>query len=361
MYDVIISGCGVAGGYLAGLLDGLDVLVLEKNMNVTLKDSGLVSSAFKRFADPKLIQSKVYSMKAISPSGISFMLNSKKPFAYILKREMFSRFLRRRARANGELRYEAARKITYSKNGVTAETENGTHEGKMIIGADGTFSTVRRSLGIKLPHMYPGIFVRSEKKLRADTIEVYLNKFYSPDFFSWIIPQTKEYGIMTGIRPKNNFEYFKKSLNLPDGRVYSSYIPIGYCKSYAKRTLLVGDACGQVKPLTGGGIMFSMRAAKHAAYTIKLASEKGRFDGNFLSRYEILWKRELAWEIRRQLLLRKIYRGLTNRDIDKVFITFGHSISKINEFDYDKLTGIWKQLPKTALLKFAVSKLPLIF
>ncbi|MBI2075708.1 MAG: hypothetical protein HYT72_00480 [Candidatus Aenigmarchaeota archaeon] len=360
MYDVIISGCGVAGGYLAGLLDGLDVLVLEKNRHVTLKDSGLVSAAFSRFATSKLIQSKVYSMKAVSPSGLTFMLNSKKPFAYILKRKAFSGFLRRRAKTGARLRYEMARKISYSKNGVHVETENGTYEGKMIIGADGTLSTVRRNLGIKLPAVL-GIFARAEKKLSADTIEVYLNKFFSPDFFSWIIPQTKEYGIITRIRPRNNFEYFKNTLNLPDGRMYSSYIPIGYCKSYAQRTLLVGDACGQVKPLTGGGIMFSMRAAKHAARIIRLAAEKDRFDANFLSRYEILWKRELAWEIKRQLLLRRVYRRLTNRDIDKIFITFGHSISKINEFDYDKLTDMWKKLPKMELLKFAVTKLPLVF
>ncbi len=359
MHDVIISGCGAAGGYLAGLLDGLDVLVLEKTRGAK-KDSGIVSRDFLSFGKHSHVHSKIHGMKAVSPSGITFTLGSKKPFAYILKRNAFSHWLRSRARKNADIRYEAARKVSYSEDCVTVSTDEGSYSGRIVVGADGALSTVRKSLGIKLPRLCLGVMTKTEKKPQRESIEVHMNKFYSPDFFSWIIPQTKEYGLMTGVRPGQNFQYFKKALSLPDGRTYASYIPIGTCRSYANRTLLVGDACGQVKPLTGGGIMFSMRAAHHAARVIKLAVEKEEHSASMLQWYEFLWKKDFGHEIQRQLLFRKIYRGLSNKDIDNFFVAFGHSISKMDDFDYDRISGAWKKLPKLPLLKFAITKLPLI-
>lgn len=361
MYDVIIVGCGVAGSYLASLLKGLNVLVLEKDKTVILKDSGLVSKHFRELFPLRLIKYKVTEMHAVSPSGITFSLSSDKPFAYVLKRKEFSAFLRRTARKNADVKYEAVRKVTYADNHVSVTTGLNEYKSRLLIGCDGTLSTVRRALGIKLPAMYPGIFVRTKNALPAKTIRVYFNKFFSPEFFSWIIPQINEYGIITAIRPKENLGYFKKSLNLPDGRLYSAFIPVGYCRSYANRAMLVGDACGQVKPLTGGGIMFSLRAANHAATTIKSSLEKNRFDASFLSGYERAWKSELAKEIKMQLIIRKAYRRFTNRDIDNLFIRFGYDISRVGGFDYDRLSTLAKGLSKLQLVKYFLPRIGMFF
>lgn len=360
MYDVIIVGCGAAGGYLASRLKGLNVLVLEKDKKVILKDSGLVSSHFKEFVKAPVIKSKVREMRAVSPAGIKFSLKSDEPFAYILKRREFSAYLRRAAKKNADVKYETAKSISYSDDFVSVATESGEYKSRLVVGCDGTFSVVRRTLGIKLPGKHPGIFVRTRKQLNAKQIDVHFNKYFSPEFFSWIIPQINEYGIITSIRPMESLQYFKRRLGLPDGKMYSSFIPVGYCKSFANRTLLIGDACGHVKPLTGGGIIFSMRAARHAARVIKSSVAEDKFGAGFLSSYERAWKRELANEIRLQLIVKRMYRKFTNRDIDNMFADFGYDISNIRAFDYDNLSTIAKGLPKLKLFGCLLPKIGML-
>ena len=237
-------------------------------------------------------------------------------------------------------------------------TNKTTHESKMIIGADGATSVVRRSLAISNPLLYTGLFVRTKNPLETKKITVYLNKYLSPDFFSWIIPQNNEYGLITAIRPHDYFEYFKKEMNLPEGLQFSFPIPIGCTKSYSDKAILVGDSCGQTKPLTGGGIIFSLTAAKHAINIINEACEKKRFDKAFLSEYETLWKNEFKSEIRKQLLIRKIYRKLSNNDIEKAFKDFGPSIENLKEFNYDHFSSSWRSMPKWKLFKFFLTKIP---
>jgi flavin-dependent dehydrogenase len=356
MYDVIVVGAGVAGSYIASKLDA-DVLVLEKDKDIFLKDSGIVSSSFKDFFNANLIQNNIKQMQFLSPSGIEFVLNADEPFAYLLKRRLFSFHLRKLARKNAKIRYETVRKINYLHNSVEVHTDSGVYESKLVVGTDGATSLVRKFMGVPSPTLYTGIFSRAKLPIESNQIKIYLNKYFSPDFFSWIIPQNSEYGITTAIRPYEYFEFFKNKLHLPEGEVYSALIPLGFTKSYANRIILVGDACGQAKPLSGGGIIFSLIASKHAINIINEACSKKRFDEEFLAEYESLWKKELGSEVRKQILARKIYRKLTNQDIDKLFRDFGPAIEKIEEFDYDRLTELWRKMPKWKLLKFFITNI----
>ncbi|MCX6818578.1 MAG: NAD(P)/FAD-dependent oxidoreductase [Candidatus Aenigmarchaeota archaeon] len=357
MYDVIVVGAGVAGSYIASKLDA-DVLVLEKDKDIVLKDSGIVShECFEYFNEKALIQNDIKQMQFISPSGLEFVLSADEPFAHILKRRLFSLHLRKLARKNSKISYETVRKINYLHNSVEVHTDSSVYECKLLVGSDGAHSLVRKFMGINDPLMFTGIFSRAKLPIESNKIKIYPNKYFSPDFFAWIISQSSEYGIITSIRPYEYFQYFKNKLHLPEGDIYSSSVPIGFTKSYANRALLVGDACGQTKPLTGGGIMFSLIAADHAIKVINEACEKKRFDEEFLADYESLWKEDFSSEIRKQLLARKIYRKLTNQDIDKLFRDFGPFIEKIEEFDYDRLSGIWRKMPKGKLIKFIISNI----
>jgi len=358
MYDVIVVGAGVAGSYIASKLDA-DVLVLEKDKDIVLKDSGIVShDFFEYFNEKALIQDNLQQMQFISPSGLEFVLSADEPFAHILKRRRFSLHLRKLARKNAKISYETVRKINYLHNAVEVHTDSSVYECKLLVGSDGAHSLVRKFLGISDPLLYTGIFARAKLPIESNKVKIYPNKYFSPDFFAWIISQSNEYGIITSIRPHEYFQYFKNKLHLPEGDIYSSSIPIGCTKSYANRALLVGDACGQTKPLTGGGIMFSLIAAEHAIKIINEACDKKRFDEEFLADYESLWKKDLGSEIRKQLLARKIYRKLTNQDIDKLFRDFGPTIEKIENFEYDKPSVLCKKMPKWNLLKFFIKILP---
>jgi flavin-dependent dehydrogenase len=347
MFDVIIVGGGITGAYLAGRL-GLDVLLIEKNREIVTKDSGIVSKDFLDFFDKKLIKKPITRMDVFSPSGFTFTLHSPEPYAYILKRELFSKYLISKAKKNAKIIYGTVTNVKYEKDRVIVQTTSGTFEGKLIVGADGANSIVRKAAGIESPRLSVGLMVKT-KNLQGN-INVFLNKYFSPDFFSWIIPHNDEYGLITGIRPREYLNYFKRKLYLPDGKIHAHLIPTGYTKSYANRTLLVGDAAGQNKPLTGGGIMFGLRAARCAEIAIRDAFELGSVDKNHLWPYEMMWKKDFAWEIDKQFLVRMLYRRLTNRQIDKLFLDIGPEISRMTEFDYDKISSSIK-IPKMKMLR----------
>ncbi len=360
MYDLIIVGGGVAGCRLASRLD-LDTLLLEKSKEITLKDSGIVSQRFPDMFGADLVAHEISTMEAVSPSGKTFRLTAEAPFAYIIDRTGFSRFLRKEAGKKANIRYEFAEKVVYEKDFVSVITDKEEYKARMVVGCDGSLSNVRKSAGIKAPDMYPGILMKTKEKIMRENIRVFFNKFFSPEFFSWIIPQNNEYGLITGIRPREHLDYFRKTQSLPGGWLHSYMIPVGSTQSYAERTILVGDACGQTKPLTGGGIVFSLRACQHAENTINEAFRQGNFSMEFLGRYEKTWKREMSLEIQKQLIARRFYRKMSNADIETAFGDFGKSIEAIRGFDYDHLSGIWKKLPLFRLARFALPRMQYLF
>ncbi len=354
MYDVIIIGAGLAGSYLSKRLKDLDILVIEKERKVVPRDSGIVSTRFDNLFGKKFIKDEIKEMKLISQNS-SFFLTSDRTFAYVLEREKLLKDLRKT-----NIKYEAAKNVSINKDKVTVTTVNGEYQGKIVVGADGANSAVKRALSIKQTKIFLGIMERT-RKIEQETISVYFNKNYSREFFAWVIPQNGEYGLITSSKAKEHLDTFRKYMSLPPGDIHAYPVPINYTKSFGQRALLLGDACGQVKPLTGGGIIFSMRAAQIAEKTIREALKKNLFNERFLSRYERGWKNEFGHEIKKQLIIRNVYSKLRNNDIEKIFRDFGPSIEKISEFDYDHFTNIWPKLPKIKLVKFAIKKFPLLF
>lgn len=351
MYDVIIIGAGMAGSYLASQLDGLNVLIIESTRKVKPRDSGIVSSRIFHFLhDRSLIKNRIKTMK-LKSQNIEITMHTDKPFSFILDREKTSVLMRRAARGNARIIYETAKEIIYENDSVRVITESGEYQSKIVVGADGANSIVRRTNFIKPPKMAAGIMCRCDI-LPGRDIEVYFNKYYSPDFFSWTIPQNDEYGLMTATRPRECFDYFKKKLNLPDGKMHAQLIPVGYTTSYADRTLLIGDACGHVKPMTGGGIVLSLMGAKYAADVIKSSFLEERFDHIFLSQYEESWKREFSFELQKQMMFRKAYKYMTNRQIDNLFTIIKPTMERTTHFDYDRLSRIAIRLPKVKMIKF---------
>jgi len=83
----------------------------------------------------------------------------------------------------------------------------------------------------------------------------------------------------------------------------------GIAKSYADHLLIVGDAAGQVDPLTGEGIHTAMIAAKIAARTIVEMFQEGDFSEQSCKVYHDRWMKDFGndfyWSA---LVARFIYR-----------------------------------------------------
>jgi flavin-dependent dehydrogenase len=110
-------------------------------------------------------------------------------------------------------------------------------------------------------------------------------------------------------------------------------------RTYTERLVIVGDAAGQVKPTTGGGIYYSLLCADIAANILQQALASNALSARNLATYEQAWKRRLRQELRMGYWARKFYERLSDSQIDRIF-------------DIIKSNGIDKALLRVEELSF---------
>ncbi|GAG46719.1 unnamed protein product, partial [marine sediment metagenome] len=81
----------------------------------------------------------------------------------------------------------------------------------------------------------------------------------------------------------------------------------------------MGEAAGQVKTTTGGGIFYGLICSEIATGVLKRAFHKGDLSYRQLSEYERLWKSKLGKELRMGKLARRILGRLSDKQIDMIF------------------------------------------
>lgn len=355
MYDIIIIGAGVAGSYLGNLLmedesfKDKRILVFDKEEDVVLKDSGIVSKQIESFFDEKtlekLVKKRISTTYLVSPSGKKIKLKTDDPFVYVLKRRLFGKLLRK----NIPLKTEKVLSVKLLTDVCLVETNKQKYFAKVVVAADGANSVLAKQINKNKINKYYGLFSRFKTD---QTARIYFNKYYSPDFFSWVVGD--EYGLATKYDPLNHFEFFLKHRNKTSNKMYGGVIPTGYLKTYTNNCIILGDAACQVKPLTGGGIINSLICSQIAADVLKKAFRKNDFSEKTFKEYDKRWKKEIGSEIKRGLNLRKFYRKLSNNQIDDLFERFGKDIER--EFpeianDYENLSQLIWKMPKIKLIK----------
>ena len=119
------------------------------------------------------------------------------------------------------------------------------------------------------------------------------------------------------------FRAFEKTNTMLSGAKYvqgwASMIPLS-CRALTVKdnVVLVGDAAGQVKTTTGGGIIFGASCAKILAKTI----ESHIREGAPLSHYEKDWRKEYAMDLRLHSMLHTYYSGTSTRSFEAALQTF---------------------------------------
>lgn len=350
--DVLVVGGGPAGSNAARYAaKGADVILIEKKKEIggpVQCAEGVSQGIFEKLEmkqNSRYISSNIEFVKLISPNGTVIRLDSEKvkywKSGMILDREVFDKAIAKEAARNGvdflmKTRFTSAKRNSKGVI-VTAKQmdEDIKIDAKIVIGADGPPSIVARSLGmnttVPLRYLESGIQYLMMPMEVEPCIELYFGDCYAPGGYSWIFPKGDDQAnVGLGVLPTKAKAtaqfYLDKFIERPRFKeakiveVNAGAIPVnGPLKEpYMDNLLLVGDAGRFVNPLTGGGIHTAIITGKHAGMLAAEAIDKGDYTGNFLKKYNDMWKPDIYEELDKCLKAQEAFMKLTEKDLDSI-------------------------------------------
>ncbi len=385
-FDLAIIGASIAGNYLAYLLSksNLEIVVIEEHEDIGLpfQCAGIISQKLSQLIElpEEIVLNRVKTAKIIGPSG-NFINLSGNERPYVIDRIALDRLFYGKNKNTSNITYylgERFRSFKYSvDNGhkcVLIETSKRLIKAKMLIGCDGPLSSVGKHLKVKNKLLYAAQ-IRIKGNFDENEAVMYFHPLWK-QLFGWIVPEGNNVyriGIASSKNVKKSFLIFLKKLGIDINNKIDQQggiIPYGIMnKSAFKHVLLLGDAAGQVKATTGGGIVMLLTAAKHASNCVKLSFKQNNFSKRFIKKhYEKPCLRTIGKELKLHYIIRLILERLTNKDFEVFFKIvkenkIEHIITLYGDMDFPK-DLIFKLLKNplviTFLIKFSL-KNPNIF
>jgi len=386
-YDVIVVGGGPIGSCLAGDIskENYNVALFEKSTNIgtPLSCAGLVTSRVFEYTGKYVeasIQNKIKGANIHSPSNNILTIGGEKTYAFVINRNTFDKKIIEKAKEKGADVFLGHNVISSyrTKNQIEIKTSKNLNvTAPLVIGADGPFSVIRdRFISYKPKDYLRGIGAEvTDVDMDPDFVEIFVGKKLAPGFFAWIIPTNKK-GTSARIglcvdknsekSPKYYFENLfknKTSSNFLENAKIKKYIggviPLGYLKkTYEDNCMLVGDAAAQVKPTSGGGIYTGLLCSKYCSSVAISSLQKKDFSQKFLKKYHKKWTKDIGFELSLGMKFRKIYKNLSDQQMDKYIKKFSEPkiVEVLNEYgDIDFPSKLVKPLLKKypSLVKFA--------
>lgn len=323
MFDVTVVGAGPSGLRVAQILarKGYKVLVLEEHEKIGLpvKCTGLVSDRLLELV-PELSEEDGVILNQIKKAkfywrGDFFELISGRRKMLVIDRRKFDEILAEKAKWNGA-KILLGKKVTglkITEFGVHVYAGKKEYRSKLLVGSDGADSFVARNLNMELPdEVVYGLQTTVEGKFDDSSVEVHFDA--SEKLFGWVVPVSDKVARVGVADSKRNLakayrRFLKKRLGYYKKPDVGGKIRFGLIKESAfYRGLLVGDAASQVKPFSGGGIIYGLISAGYAAKalikSLKVYDYSKEF---FVENYDKEWKKHVGKGIRKGMLLRKLF------------------------------------------------------
>jgi len=349
-YDVIVAGGSVSGLLCAREIasHGHSVLVIEEDSEIGTPEhcGGLVS--IMGIDDLGIVpvratlDNKIRSASIFSPEGKSFSLDARSQKVIVLDRREFDKQIAHQAQTNGaEIRVRSSLREIY-EDGI--KTSEGSLKCRIVVDARGVSSLIQKDR--------TGILQSSQYEIYADwvekdRIEVYFDQEKFPGFFAWIIPTRRDeakVGVAgRGINAAAALESFLKEKG-KHSTMRKIFAPIwikGPIQNFvSKNVVTIGDAAGQSKPTTAGGIYSCGLGGIFAGRTISKFLESGR--PSDLLEYQKRWLEKFGQEFENMLLARSLLERLDNKSINKIFESITpeivDEISKEGSFDFHTIS-----------------------
>ncbi len=330
MYDIVIVGAGPAGANLARLIGSTyNVLLLDKrdlaeedSKNLITKCCGglLAPDAQKMIAQlglgmPKeiLVGPQLFAVKTIDLTNDLERLYQR--FYYNMDREKFDRWLISLIPKEVEKQFNASFKgfseisggyeIRWAIHGEAKSVKT-----KLIVGADGASSLIRKSINGN--QIEPVKYIAIQEWFACSNPTPYFTAIFDEvitDFYSWIIPKENCLLVGSALTPgkdaREKFELLKGKLTELgfsfDNKLKSEgafiYRPKKASQFYPGKggVALVGEAAGAISPSSAEGISYALKSSLFLAQSL----EEG-LDG-YMERYKLKSK-----EIKFNLLLKNL-------------------------------------------------------
>ena len=388
--DAIIVGGGPVGSYAALNLAkiGAKVTIFEEHPSIGLPShcAGHLSIRSLRrmglYPLPEGIVENTFSAANFySPAGTKFSLHLSCPVTAAVNRARFDQYLAAQAEAAGAsfILNSSVQSLLMADGfvkGVNIKHNNGIEEkvySKIVLDAEGISSRLLRQTGLTALKPNGLVYaveaeVEDVQDIEVDAVEVYFGKAYAPGFYGWLIPRL-DGSAKVGLATNNGHprEYLKRlmfkhpvaSKQLGKAKITQ----IGYHaitlggpidRAYANGFLAVGDCASQVKPTTGGGVIFGLTCARTAAEVASQALKQDDVSSNFLQIYQKRCEDLLSFDFSVMLRLRRFLDSLSDEKMDEVLRFCGKlgvdkALSDVDEIDFQgKL--LLKVLGKPAML-----------
>ena len=349
MYDVVVAGGSIAGLICAREIasKGHKVLVIEEDYEIGTPEhcGGLVSitglEELGIIPSRKSYEHLIEFAEVHAPNGKSFVINSKKQKVAEINRRELDKQIAHQAQKNGAVIKVRTSFQELTNKGIRTNEEE--IECKIFVDARGVSSLIHKDRTGILPSAQYEIYANWIEKGK---VEIFFDQEKYPCFFAWIIPSGNGKGKIgvagKGINVNETIEKFLASRG-DYSTIRKIYAPIwikGPIEKFVnEKTVTVGDAAGQAKPTTAGGIYSSGMGGLFAGQAISKFLESN--DKSDLEEYQKKWSEKFGNEFEKQLFARKFLERLNNKTINKLFESITPEITKeISEKDdFDFHTG----------------------
>ena len=333
-WDVIVVGAGPAGSVCAEQLArrGHSVVLLERDHapGVCANCTGVIGEeAFEVFDLPReLIVNTISNVVFRGPYRREVGFAAGRELAHVVRRFEFDAALAERAAEAGADLRTGVRVAGGSRGpaGVVAHGAAGkksvTFRGRAIVLAVGYHLAILRSFDMDGPRDFvQGVQLLCRAR-DVNEVEIYVGSKWAPGSFGWAVPLADGWakiGLTTARRARRHLdailgsEHLRGRLNLASARMRLSPIPVGTLgRTHDERVIVVGEAAGQVKTTSNGGIYYSMLGAREAAATLDTALRRDDLSAAGLASYDDAWRGLLGPEFTLGQQLREAFEHMSD-------------------------------------------------